>query len=72
MIRCPPDIKAEMDAAANEFAKNADERINSLSFDEVGKLMQEYIYEHCSDRARAFMDKVDRIQKYAKEHGLKV
>ena len=72
MIRYPEDIKDETLAAAEEFYSSLDESFDNMSDEEISKKADEYVYNHVSDKAKAFLDDLKAIYEYADKHGLKV
>lgn len=72
MIRYPNDVKAEMDAAAAQFCQSEIAARLPQDQDIWSAALNNYVYDHCSERTRAFLDDVQVIQAYADKHGLKV
>ena len=73
MIRYPNDFKAEMADAIKLFRKTEYDTVNAMANpDEIDKAIDAFVYAHCSERTRAFLDDVRVIKAYADKHGLKV
>ena len=73
MIRYPDDVKAEIAEAIELFRKTAYDTENAMADpDVIDRAIDEFIYEHCSERTKAFLDDTKVIKTYADKHGLKV
>ena len=72
MIKYPQDVKAEMMAAAREFCENATGEMIAADNSVRQAAMSDYVYKHCSDRTKAFLDELRAISEYADKHGIMV
>lgn len=72
MIRYPKDIQEETHALAAEFCGSSAAAALPEDNDVWAKAIGDYVYEHCSERAKAFLDDVREVQAYADKHELKV
>lgn len=72
MIRYPDDIAAETEAIAHRFLDNLDPAMENMEQKEFSKMLNDSVYEHCSDRTKRFLDKVRAVSDYAEKHGIMV
>ena len=72
MIRYPDDIAAEMDVAAYRFFDNLDPAMENMEQEEFSKMLNDYVYEHCSERTKRFLDKVKAAYACAEKRGIMI